>query len=319
METSEFDFIDTCVDLEGKVFYYFRDKFALDILKWHVGHGKTMAEIKKSHVAGLLEKPAVKNITKHAGNGQIRAALFDNYWPVEIFGFRLSIGKWVGKWKTRRDNFRQTSRSGINLVLRLDFGKKHDREYQRLIMPAVPEAEIFERSCHPINPCAKTLAWARIDIDMDNGEALIEEIQNDWIRIADRVYKTVAEQCVKREKERSNFVFFKQSNASFSKLSAYYTQVLAPYRPIWDEAMMHAAVSFLRNELGINRIFYHTWETGNALKKLRNGYQPPISLYTKLPRKFGFKPTENSPKMLSEVMKTLRLNGEVYEWFLLEV
>lgn len=27
-----------------------------------------------------------------------------------------------------------------------------------------------------------TLAWSRIDFDFDTGEALIEEIQSDWVR-----------------------------------------------------------------------------------------------------------------------------------------
>jgi hypothetical protein len=44
----------------------------------------------------------------------------------------------------------------------------------------------FEWSAHPIRRSPSTLAWSRVDIDFENGEALIEEIQTDWVRLAER-------------------------------------------------------------------------------------------------------------------------------------
>ena len=43
----------------------------------------------------------------------------------------------------------------------------------------------FEWWSHPVRQDGRhTLAWARMDVDLDAGEALIEEIQSDWIREA---------------------------------------------------------------------------------------------------------------------------------------
>ena len=58
-----------------------------------------------------------------------------------------------------------------------------------------------------------------------------------------------------------------------------------------------ATLWFLRRELGIRRIFYHTFETGNWLKGLRD-YKPPRSIYTDLPKQFCFQETYNPPSFI---------------------
>ncbi len=57
----------------------------------------------------------------------------------------------------------------------------------------------------------------------------------------------------------------------------YYESVLSSHTDIWAEAMLTAAISFIRDELGFTTIFYHDYETGKALKHIgRRG--PPRSL-----------------------------------------
>ena len=61
--------------------------------------------------------------------------------------------------------------------------------------------------------------------------------------------------------------------------------------------MLAATIWFLREEIGISRIYYHTHEYGAQLKRIRWGL-PPRSLYTSLPRRFCFERTEEAPEFL---------------------
>ena len=84
---------------------------------------------------------------------------------------------------------------------------------------------------------------------------------------------------------------------------------------------MTAAIWFLKEELGIHRIFYNTFETGIRLENIDWG-APPRSMYTTLPRRFCFKECEEPPVFLRKSkhrrVKT-QLAGEAGKWFLLEV
>lgn len=50
--------------------------------------------------------------------------------------------------------------------------------YQRLGCPG----SHFNYCGHPVSRQRNTLAWARLDLDLNSATALIEEIQSDWIR-----------------------------------------------------------------------------------------------------------------------------------------
>ena len=62
--------------------------------------------------------------------------------------------------------------------------------------------------------------------------------------------------------------------------------------------MLWATLDFLRNELGLRRIYYHTAESGRLLKRI-DGNLPPLSLYSDLPRKFCFDGTTEAPAFLA--------------------
>ena len=100
----------------------------------------------------------------------------------------------------------------------------------------------------------------------------------------------------------------------------YVRKTLAPYFRLWDEAALTAAINFVVDELGIRRIYYHSFETGNVLKKIRYS-QPPRSLYTDLPRKFCFRLTDEVPEMLagSRVVKRKLKRVKQPRWYRLEL
>ena len=134
----------------------------------------------------------------------------------------------------------------------------------------------------------ETLAWSRMDIDLARGEALIEEIQNDWLRFAKRWQR-----CASKQFSCTNCRIKSQKD----QVSFYLEHILKPYYKIWSEAMLAATLWFLYRELGINKIFYHNYETGCQLKKI-TGRKPPRSIYTDLPRQFCFTKTTLAPQFL---------------------
>jgi hypothetical protein len=63
--------------------------------------------------------------------------------------------------------------------------------------------------------------------------------------------------------------------------------------------------------LGLHRIYYHTWESGNRLKYLedKSWGQPPRSLYTALPKRFCFDTTHEAPGFLLKGRATRSKKG----------
>ncbi|MGL4666681.1 MAG: hypothetical protein ACRCWR_01975 [Saezia sp.] len=62
--------------------------------------------------------------------------------------------------------------------------------------------------------------------------------------------------------------------------------------------MLWAGISFLREEIGICDIFYHSFDGGRFLKRIDGNRLPLRSLYTNLPRRFCFAPTQEAPEFL---------------------
>lgn len=98
-----------------------------------------------------------------------------------------------------------------------------------------------------------------------------------------------------------------------------YREVLRPYSKVWDEAILTAALCFIRRELGIREVFYHSYDTGNRLKGIERYYEygkPPRYLYTDLPKKFCFVKTSEAPDFLKPVryLHYLQRHGKA-QWF----
>ena len=107
-------------------------------------------------------------------------------------------------------------------------------------------------------------------------------------------------------------------NTPEKELKNYAKNVLAPNAKVWEEAMLAAAIDFVRHELGINSIFYHSFEVGALLKNIRHT-KPPRSLYTKLPKQFAFQKTLEGPEFLMREKRVQKLHKKVKEpyWFTL--
>lgn len=278
MRLEEAKEIIACLPAGKTRFYYFKDRYALLLLGLFVESPKAKRDVKASGLGRLLEKPTVRAAIRRATPPLLSAEVFEGYWPGDYECYLLTLGTWGSK-NRHRD---QVSRPGYNLVLQLNFSSRHDEPYTRLLQP--DERHPYEYSLHPVNgKQLRTLAWSRLDVDLDAGEALIEEIQTDWIRGA------LSDRRLADQRADDNVV-------------RYVDEVLAPHIPVWDEAMLAATIWFLRRELGISTIFYHTYESGAALKRIRYG-RPPRSVYTRLPRKFCFAETASKPSFLAGTRK----------------
>lgn len=291
MEIDTYNEIMGYMPRERTLFHYCRDRYALQLLSYAAGGGARVGELRQGPFASLLEKPAVRRLLAGRGDGWLDRATLAAAWPEPGETFLLTLGRWGGD--SRR--WQQTSRPGYNLVLRLNFNAGHDRRYRTLVNPE--RWHPFRVYCHPMlmpgeRPYMReTLAWARIDLDLDRGEALIEEIQSDWVRRAARMAARIdgGAQLPRR--------WLWQPDPE--QVREYVAQVLAPYGAIWDQAMLSAAIGFIREELGLSRIWYHSWEGGCALKRISPEQAPPRSLYTQLPQRFCFRETAQAPGFLT--------------------
>jgi len=190
----------------------------------------------------------------------------------------------------------QTSRSGPgghNLVLQLNFTREHMQVLQRRF----GGTDLFNSPAHPVQQGEgvkrrETLAWARIDLDLKRDEALIEEVQSDWVSTLDWAVRYGWK--------------FEGETISAAQLKAYKELELNWISRQWAEAMLAATLGFLRRELGISRIFFHTWEGGNLTKKIGRSV-PPRSLYSQLPKRFCMRRTKDWPRFLRDDRRLRRL------------
>lgn len=287
---------------ERRVFHYFPDRYAVMLLSDYLGDkAVTIAELKQSPYAKLLNKAPVKEALAMAGGGRLTRQHLALVWQPEALNFVTTLTQW-GQGK-RGMSWTQMSRSGYHLVLQLNMATDHTQQYQRLLKPEEPHA--FNYGGHPVllEGDRETLAWVRLDFDFETNEALIEEIQCDWIREA-------------RSAVKHGYCWY--GDYEQEDLEEYVNEVLSPYMKVWEEAMLAAAIDFIRHELGIEHIFYHSFETGALLKRIKYT-KPPRSLYTKLPTRFAFQKTTQDPTFLMQERRVQKIVKRAQEpvWFTL--
>ena len=301
-----------CLPKDRTIFHYFKDRYALFLLEKIIKNKKRIADIKNTPFAGLLRKPILNTSLKRGGDGWLTKDMLDVTWPGTTRPFILTVGTWGNKHYSM-----QTTRRGYNLVLQLNFSMMHDSRYRRLVKP--DRDGCLNYRGHPMlargqRPYFReTLTWARIDFNFKTNEALIEEIQSDWIRDAKWILKRIQWW---RERNLTNKKFV-DMNGKLEDIETYVIQVLNPYVDIWDEAMLAATVRFIQDELGINNVCYHSCKTGNLVKDIRCENRPPQSLYSKLPRRFCFSVTDAVPRFLMQDRKFKRVLKQVPEpqWY----
>lgn len=280
----------------GRSLYsYYKDRYSLQLLRYAVRERTPVAQLRTHPVARLLDKPRVKSMLAHCGKALSPALIDLNDGDPAAQAYTLS----VGCWGTVRREHQQMSRRGANLVLQLNFSQAHNRAARRLLKLDGPD-DPFNYGAHPVLRDTRedrryTLAWARLDIDVDAGEALIEEVQSDWVRVAARMSQWAQRPGGVPEWWRRERGIHGEADA----LIEYDQVVLAPHRAVWAEAMLSAALYFLREELGIGRIWMHTPDSSALFKGMRGQAQPPRSLYSDLPERFCFERTESLPGFLA--------------------
>lgn len=293
MEKELLQEIVACLPRGRTVFHYFKDRFALLLLGHVVGTGMSVSDLKGTRYASLLERRPVKELLAACGRGWLDRRLLGFVWASDAKAFVLTLDQWDGS----RVGWGQTSRPGLNLVLQLNFSNQHDRIYRRLVRPRVDA--MLNGYGHPVmregarKLFRETLAWARIDLDFTRNEALIEEIQSDWVRAAAALQRHARARLGRGE---GNVTWYGADGESRAVID-YVERVLAPYQTMWAEAMLAVTIDFIYRDLGIGTIYYHDFETGCRVKNIQ-GSRPPRSLYTTLPRRFCFERTSETPVFL---------------------
>lgn len=299
-----------CLPSQRTQFCYGKDQYAVYLLKQHLASASNnIHSLKQSRLKKLLDRPAIKDLLKNSGNGQLELAQLDNLCPTQPEHYVLTLGKWGHK---KRYDWNQTSRPGANLVLQLNLNNQFDAMFK-----AVTGCDLnhMTTSAHPkSHKRTATLAWARLDMDFTTGEILIEEIQSDLIR--DLEYTLT--RALRSGCDSDMWVYWSNNKLDRSEIAGYCKQVLSVQRKMWSEVMMAATLWFVQQELGFSKIYYHTFATGKVMKKI-NGCAPPRSLYTDLPEKFCFETTKQAPQFIANNAKAKRRlkAAQNPEWFLL--
>lgn len=281
-----------CLPSGRTLFRYSKDDYAFLLLRMLGGREPCIHKLRQTPARKLLEKPAVKPFLAACAGGTLAAdALPESRSSPEERCYRLSLDQWGG---TRKHwQYDQVSRKGASLVLQMNLNRNQTEKLRATYTS--DGSDPFENYGHPARSGDfPTLAWARLDFDLDTGEALIEELQTDLLRdfqrIADDAYHA------KRKGAKSFEMWGGKFDAA--RLIQCWETDFSAERAHWQEAMLSAALRFLVFEIGIRRIYYHTESTGAFLKNIR-GKKPPRSLYTELPKRFCFDETDAVPELLA--------------------
>lgn len=289
METKLAKEIIACLPQGRSLFYYGKHGYAPLLLSYLMDGEAPIGDLRKSRYGKLLQTPSLKRVIAASGKSVLDVTqLATAYWQ-DTLPFLLTLDLFDGRM--------QTSRRGANLVLQLNFNSQHDRAFKRLVKPG--KEPLMRARWHPVMQPGRrelfreTLAWSRIDLDFACNEALIEEVQSDWVRAAACVKRWIAH-CTNSSTDLPERFGL---NGTLNEIECYIDQVMAPYLNVWHEAMLSSSVDFIYRELGIHTIYYHSHETGGIVKRIDFG-QAPRSLYSQLPRKFCFVETEQAPDFL---------------------
>ncbi|GMG82188.1 hypothetical protein LNKW23_14010 [Paralimibaculum aggregatum] len=312
-------------DDEG--FVYFEDRESPWLLARRLDAPARLASLRRSEHAALLDRPLVSRLVAGCGDGCLRpgdlaplaepeaALAADAPAPATAAAAHAARLAAAAEWRACSISFTQwgpdlgdhswhalqLSRPGGNLVLQLNFPQTHQADFARRVTPGL--RKLLEVGHHPVRRSGPiTMAWARLDLDPWGDEVLIEELQSDWFRmVAARIARLALVAPAGRE---------------LAALRAYERTVLRPYARDWDRALMLAVLIFARRELGARRVWLHRPETGRLLKRIR-GVLPPASLYTRLPKRFRFRPVRAVPRLLARregALKRLRAGGRPVFW-----
>ncbi len=289
------------------LFPYFADRESAWVLAACMPGSARIGDLRKSASGKLLERPALRALVARCGGvlnrDDVRAVAYadqamaqDCLNPAATAGVEAVFAlPWhdfclsFDIWGAERRWYDQTTRQHANLVVQLGFPSDHAALMGQYLSNGARKD--FEWNGHPIRTTGRpTLAWARLDIDLTAREALIEEVQTDWLRNAKE--EVVA---LRSSAPRSR---------ALAKMERYEAGLLDRYGKIWSQAMLLSALMLLRDGLGMERVWMHQPAPGKILKRI-HGVSPPRSLYSSLPKSFCFRPTRQRPSFLRSLPKKL--------------
>lgn len=317
MKTEDINFVRQCLP-DAMPFPYFAGREGVWLLANGLAKPARVRELRAAPIGKVLDRPIVKPMVAATADGVIDPAVFAHLADANIAdagragpsgaGAEAALGeRWFDfsltfdQWGSENDwAWSQISRKGGNLVLQLGFPSDHAR------LMGVTVNRNLRKECssywHPVRETGcPTLAWVRIDLDLETGEALIEEIQSDWLRyLADHVDD------LRKSAPRSR---------ELRATERYQSELQAAYARIWPRAALLAALQVIVVEVGCRTVWMHMPKTGAALKHIR-GTLPPRSLYTNLPKAFCFEPTADAPTFLERkrrrALSLLRKEGAIF-------
>ena len=285
-----------CLDQRKWIMHFSKDCYATFLIDfWLRKNGPThVRDLKKTQFGKLLERPMLKQLT--AVQPVIDQTAVNYLWADKLEPLVVTLGQWGGR-KSYASH--QVSRKGYNLVLQVNLSEQWDYVFRALFNE---EANHYMDCGHPISETrSSTLGWARIDFDYEANEILIEEIQSDLVRrihgLKQTALKAQQDQC-------ETFWFWRQTFRTDEVLTLLF-KLDSIALSHWQEALLWSALKFCTDELGMDTIYYHTYETGALLKNIQYA-KPPRSLYTDLPKKFCFTQTHEVPKILQQTKLAMR-------------
>lgn len=292
MNMEEINELLDCLVGERTLFHYYPDRYAVYLLDRYLRKQGDMPirNLRSGEHAKLLSRPLLKELIKGLGHGRLSRDDLNAFWPDETQAYVLTLGTWGQKNEYR---WAQTSRPGSNLVLQLNLSEQWAQKIQNVLDERLNE---YIGMFHPLSEKrSATLAWARLDLDMGSGVSLIEEIQSDLVKELENLMFW-AQQALNND--QATVDLWHTENSICSKTLLDVTQsLLSEIKAIWHEAMLTAAIWFLFEELGMKKVYFHSFNTGCVLKNLRR-CKPPKSLYTQVPDKFCFEKTPHGPAFL---------------------
>lgn len=323
MQISELNHLLDALPKEPVSFQYFADRYALMLLEWAAGDGRSIQELKSTQLEQLLRKDSVRQRLAKAHGGKLNRKLLTEL-PPKYHEYRLTWGRWEVDDDDDEWVDLQMSRACANLSLQINFPETHDDFFGGMLSGSPDNP--FRVYGHPTNETLFTMAWARLDFDSEDRHVLIEEIQNDWIKEATALGRLLEAQDTQEKKLEALKQACEDHEIRFSPdaLRYYLEFVLAPHIEGWDETTLAAVLWTAREQLKAKRVYMHTYSGGCRMKDISPDYGPPRALYTRLPRRFCFQVTKEPPPFLTresssdEVVKSRLGDGDV-KWFVLDL
>ena len=306
MEKQEVQEILDIFENYRKIMPYQAGGFALQRIEDAVAGGMDLAALRASEHVRLLTMPLVQAaLAAHGSRWLDPSKLAISGYEDQDY-FTITLGKWGCHKREWLRSYEQMARCGYNLVILLNHSGQGISQMKRISRKL--EGRLRDKdSCHPRDPAGgHTIAWARVDLDLEDGVALIEEIQSDWVHAVGNIRYDCRDLQKLTDRQRARRA--RESNIRVNWLGYLDSPACKRLEKMWAEAMLHAAIELLVHEVGMTTVYLYGYETGNIVKGLDKSWgQPPRSLYTRLPKRYGMVPTRECPDfLLKKKDRTLR-------------